>query len=112
MKLEILHVPDCPNTTVLVARLDQALTGFRDVVIEAREIRNAAEATAHRMTGSPTLLIDGTDPFAVADQSPSLSCRLYVDEAGDVSGAPSPAQLRAALVSGIPAPPPSALTVR
>jgi hypothetical protein len=50
------------------------------------------------MTGSPTLLIDGHDPFAEPGSAASLSCRLYRDESGRIVGAPSVAQLRRALV--------------
>lgn len=100
MRLEILHVPDCPNVAVLNARLDEALVSRRDVVIEEHEVRDQAEAAARQMMGSPTLLIDGTDPFAAGGQSPSLSCRLYVDDAGAVSGTPSLSQLRTALATG------------
>lgn len=100
MKLEVLHVPECPNAAVLSERLETLNVGRADVLIEHRVIRDQAEAAARGMRGSPTLLIDGTDPFAVAGQSPSLSCRLYVDEAGAVSGAPSLAQLRTALAAG------------
>jgi hypothetical protein len=49
------------------------------------------------MTGSPTLLVDGVDPFAVPGAAANLTCRLYRDETGDASGAPSVAQLRHAL---------------
>ena len=49
------------------------------------------------MTGSPTLLADGADPFAHPGLLPSVSCRLYLDEDGRRSPAPSPGQLRAAL---------------
>jgi hypothetical protein len=49
------------------------------------------------MTGSPTLLADGTDPFARPGDIPSVSCRLYPDEDGRPRPAPSSAQLRAAL---------------
>jgi hypothetical protein len=49
------------------------------------------------MTGSPTLLADGTDPFARPGQSPSITCRLYRDEQGCPAPAPSLGQLRAAL---------------
>ena len=45
------------------------------------------------MTGSPTLLADGVDPFARPGQQPSLSCRLYLDEHGHRSPAPSSGQL-------------------
>jgi hypothetical protein len=100
MKLQVLHVPDCPNTAVLDARLAETLAGRSDVVIEHHVVRDQAEATARGMTGSPTLLIDGWDPFAVAGQEAPLSCRLYLDEHGAASGAPSAEQLRAALATG------------
>jgi hypothetical protein len=88
-------VPDCPNTSLLITRLGQSGRNTADV--EVTVIRDEAEAACGGMTGSPTLLVDGVDPFAVAGQSPSLSCRLYVDEAGGVSGAPSVTQLQLAL---------------
>lgn len=97
MRLEILHVQDCPNVTVLTARLRGLLAGRPDVVVGYRVIRDGAEARAAGMAGSPTLLLDGVDPFAAAGQASSLSCRLYRDETGAVSGAPTLAQLRAVL---------------
>lgn len=100
MKIEVLHVPDCPNVSVLTDRLDMLVSRRGDVVVEQRMIRDDFEAAVHRMTGSPTLLVDGADPFAKAGHSPNLSCRLYVDEAGRVSGAPSLTQLRTALANG------------
>lgn len=95
MKLQILHVPDCPNTSLLITRLEQA--GRANAGIQMTVVRDEAEAVAVGMTGSPTLLVDGADPFAVSGEPPSMSCRLYVDEDGAVSGAPSLSQLRAAL---------------
>ncbi|MFI6213264.1 alkylmercury lyase family protein [Nocardia brasiliensis] len=98
MKLEIVHVRDCPNVAVLEDRIRQAL-GATSVVLTYRVIDDPAQAAAAGMTGSPTLLIEGHDPFATAGQVPSLSCRLYPCEAGGVDGAPSVAALRAALGS-------------
>ena len=49
------------------------------------------------MTGSPTLLADGADPFARPGLLPAVSCRLYRDEHGRQVPSPSAAQLRAAL---------------
>ena len=49
------------------------------------------------MRGSPTLLIDGVDPFAEPGQQPSLSCRLYRDDGGRIAPAPSVRQLRQAI---------------
>jgi hypothetical protein len=45
-----------------------------------------ASRTAAGVAGSPTLLVDGTDPFTVPGQAPSVSCRLYRDESGRLTG--------------------------
>lgn len=103
MKLQILHVPDCPNTAVLAARLEEVLAGRRDVAAERLVVADQDQAAVLGMTGSPTLLVDGTDPFATPGTPASMSCRLYADETGVVAGAPSVAQLRAVLAGHRPA---------
>jgi len=95
MRLQVLHVPGCPNAVALTTRLGQLL-GSRDRV-EQLVIRDQDEAAAAGMSGSPTLLLDGIDPFAVAGRPSGLACRLYLDENGALAGAPSLVQLRAAL---------------
>jgi Alkylmercury lyase len=60
-------------------------------------ISDDGEAARLGLHGSPTLLIDGVDPFAEPGQPPTLSCRLYRDERGELSGAPSVGQLREAI---------------
>lgn len=97
MKLQILSVRDCPNLDTLRRRLADLLAGRPDISITAELIDTPEQAAEAGMNGSPTLLIDGTDPFAQPDQTPSLSCRLYRDDNGDPSGAPSMSQLRHAL---------------
>ncbi|MFE3258633.1 organomercurial lyase [Nocardia sp. NPDC059091] len=98
MKLEILQVPDCPNVAVLEDRIRQATAGHPMVFeITHRIIDDPDEAAAAGMTGSPTLLVDGVDPFAVPGQVPSVSCRLYRSESGGMDGAPSVGALRTAL---------------
>jgi hypothetical protein len=97
MKLEILQVLDCPNATVLADRLAELTDGWPDVTVIHMIVTTAPDARRLGMTGSPTLLADGTDPFARPGQSPSISCRLYHDEQGHPIPAPSLGQLRAAL---------------
>ncbi|MGQ0717426.1 MAG: alkylmercury lyase family protein [Pseudonocardiales bacterium] len=98
MRLEILHVPDCPNVALLDRRLDEALAGNRsEVELTHRVVENPEVAAAVGMTGSPTLLVDGADPFAEPGLAPSVSCRLYLGEDGRVEGAPSVAELRRVL---------------
>jgi len=96
MMLRILHVPDCPNVGLLRARL--ADLGV-EIEVTEQVIENVEAADAAGMTGSPTLLVDGLDPFVEPGQAPSISCRLYRDETGNLTGAPSEVQLRAALAA-------------
>lgn len=95
MRVQVLHVPGCPNAAVLAGRLRQLAVGRAR--IERRLVHDLAEAARLGMNGSPTLLIDGADPFGRPGLRPSLSCRLYPDENGSLSGAPSVAQLRKVL---------------
>ena len=80
-----------------MGRLATALTGYPGAVLRHRVVADEGEAAEVGMAGSPTLLIDGTDPFAVPGQLAGLSCRIYRDEAGHPAGAPSAAALRSAL---------------
>lgn len=98
MRITVLAVPECPNATLAMARVTAALAG-RPADVELVEIHDEDEAAERGMTGSPTILVDGVDPFAQAGSVPSLSCRLYRDADGTVAGVPSPAALRAALES-------------
>ena len=98
MRLVVLHVPGCPNAPTLAARVADVVAGRARV--EQRVVHDDREAADLDMRGSPTLLVDGIDPFARADQPPGLSCRLYRDEAGALAGAPSLAQLREVLFAG------------
>src|SRR2546429_3541416 len=88
MNLTILAVPDCPNVGLLEQRLSTALAGRHDVTVTHHTIATDDQAARHGMHGSPTLLIDGADPFAQPGQPTSLSCRLYRTENG-TEGAPS-----------------------
>jgi hypothetical protein len=100
MQLTLLTVPGCPHADAFGERLAAALAGRADVVVRRREVADERQAAEAGMHGSPTLLIDGVDPFAGPDQAPSLSCRLYRDEAGRAGGAPSVQALRRALAAG------------
>jgi hypothetical protein len=77
MELTLLTVPGCPNAAAFEERLAAALAGRPNTVVRRREVADEREAAAAGMHGSPTLLIDGVDPFAAPGQPPSLSCRLY-----------------------------------
>ncbi|HET6299583.1 MAG TPA: alkylmercury lyase family protein [Kribbella sp.] len=98
MKLEVLHVPDCPNLAPLLQRLAEVT----DQAVITRVIETDAEAAQYGMAGSPTLLIDGVDPFAPQGGCESgVSCRLYRDDNGRTVSAPSVEQLREAITSAV-----------
>ncbi|MFR0357595.1 hypothetical protein [Streptomyces sediminimaris] len=97
MELTVLAVPDCPNAPLLRQRLDEVLAWRSAPDIAWHVVADAAEAERLGMHGSPTLLVDGVDPFAEPGQPTSLSCRLFRDAHGALSGLPSTDQLRRAL---------------
>lgn len=95
-EIEVLFVPDCPNLERVRRRLRDALDRAHiDAAVRETEVATPGGAARLGMKGSPTILIDGHDPFA-APGGPSLSCRLYAVE-GTLDGAPSVDQLVAAL---------------
>jgi hypothetical protein len=98
MELQILHISDCPGVVLFEQRIAEVIAGVRaDVVVTRRVLDSDSAATDAGMTGSPTLLIDGHDPFAEPGLVASLSCRLYRADGGGVDRAPSVIALRAAL---------------
>ena len=86
MELTLLTVPACPNAALFEERLAAALTAHPGTVVHRRVITDEREAADAGMHGSPTLLVDGTDPFAPPGQPPSLSGRLGPDRADAFGG--------------------------
>lgn len=97
MKIELLHVVDCPNTGIAEANARAALDalGLGTVLVELVTIRTETEATDAPFGGSPTILVDGVDLFPTVPVR-ALACRVYATESG-FAGAPTRAQIEAAL---------------
>ncbi|WP_300016908.1 thioredoxin family protein [Pseudonocardia sp.] len=96
MRIELLVVPDCPNEAPAYERLRLALddAGRFDIEIMVHTVTEGTVRSAPAFAGSPTVLIDGVDPFAdQATPAANLSCRVYRSADG-VSGAPSLDELR------------------
>ena len=80
-------MPECPNLACLLERLGEVT----DLPVTTPEIRTDEDAVAAGMAGSPTLLVNGVDPFASSDREEcSVSCRLYRDETGRIVTVPRP----------------------
>ena len=97
VEIDLLCIADCPNRQLARRHLDVALARTElAAVIREIEVTSAEEATRLGMRGSPTILINGRDPFVDGADATALSCRLYRGEAG-FSGAPTVGQLVVAL---------------
>jgi hypothetical protein len=98
MDIELLYFAGCPNWHLARERLGQALTtaGHADLEIHLRAVGTDQEAQALRFPGSPTIRIDGHDPFPSPAQTHGLTCRVYATPDG-LAGAPTVDQLVRAL---------------
>jgi hypothetical protein len=87
--VELLVVPDCPNESVALSVLRLAFdrVGLAALSVRTTVIASQEQAQERGFVGSPTILINGVDPFGVAGQSPAYACRVYVTPAG-LSGVP------------------------
>jgi hypothetical protein len=98
MRIVLQYFEGCPNWKLTEQRLREALVQSG---LEAEPLKQLVESheQAQRLgfRGSPTILIDGLDPFAEEAPEVGLSCRVYRTEQG-LQGSPTTAQLRAAVL--------------
>lgn len=80
MKIEVLYVPHCPNFSLAVERVQQALA-LANIQAEIRKIavRNNSEAIRLEFPGSPTVRVNDrdVDPAESPEENFGLQCRLY-----------------------------------
>ncbi|HKW58975.1 MAG TPA: thioredoxin family protein [Candidatus Dormibacteraeota bacterium] len=98
MKVTIQYFDGCPHWKLADERLRKVLAPERrdDVEVEYQLIDSPEAAERAGFHGSPTILVDGRDPFATGDEPVGLTCRVFRTEHGR-EGSPSESQLRAAL---------------
>ena len=94
MKITIQYFDGCPHWKLADERVRRVVRDLSrsDAKLEYQLIDTPQAAEQARFRGSPTILIDGDDPFATEGQPFGLSCRVYVTEDG-AQGAPTEAQL-------------------
>ena len=98
MRVELLYLDGCPSRTVAEQRLTEALRvlGRDDIRLERRLVETAEQVEELKFTGSPTIRVDGIDPFASGNEQIGVACRVYRTPTG-ISGSPDTAQLLEAL---------------
>jgi hypothetical protein len=97
MDIELRYFDDCPNWQITESHLKRLVEELGVAASIRRTLVDTPElAVRFGVIGSPTVLIDGLDPFGSGDAPVGLSCRVYRTETG-LAGSPSEEQLREAL---------------
>jgi glutaredoxin len=97
MHIELLVVPDCPHEAAAAELITTAVadTGVRATITHTI-IASEDRARQRGFVGSPTILLNGSDPFAPPGAPIALACRLYSTPDG-LHGVPGLRDLRQAL---------------
>lgn len=91
--LTLLYFDGCPHWRTFDERLKEALTQLGlPLDISYGRVETDKDAEARGMRGSPTLLLDGADPFSDSGVPSGLACRLYNTPSG-TRGVPTVEQL-------------------
>ncbi|WP_427135174.1 thioredoxin family protein [Pseudarthrobacter sp. S9] len=98
MRIELLHIDECPNSAEAGQRVEAALAalGHNDVAVHMRLLESSADTTGTAFAGSPTITVDGADIFPDGAPASDLACRIYLTPGG-YAGLPTVDQLKEAL---------------
>lgn len=96
MRVTLQYFNGCPNWKETEAHIATLRSEGFNLVFDTQLVETPEAAEQHTFRGSPTVLIDGVDPFADPDTPVGLSCRVYETETG-LGGSPSLGQLRTAI---------------
>jgi hypothetical protein len=94
----LLYFDGCPNWQEAHSRVQQALceTGASDDAVTVHRVETDEQARRLSFRGSPTVLVNGDDPFADPSAPVGLACRVYRTARG-LAGTPSVDELTAVL---------------
>lgn len=95
MDVTLLYFDGCPSWETADQRLRSLANEFGSDLTH-RTVESPEQAEELSFRGSPTVLVDGHDPFAKGDEPVGLSCRIYQTPDGP-AGSPTTEQLRNAL---------------
>lgn len=98
LQITLQYFEGCPNWETAAAHLSTLIDEGLDATIGYELINTDEAAVARSFHGSPTVLVDGVDPFADVDAPIGLACRVYRTEDG-YAGSPSLPQFRQAIAA-------------
>jgi hypothetical protein len=97
MRVQLLYIDGCPHRAVMEERLHDALiqSGIPPS-IEHSLVETPEDAIEYGFAGSPSILLDGRDPFTTSSSQFGLTCRVYSTPDG-AAGVPTVEQVVAAI---------------
>ena len=96
MEIILQYFNGCPNWEVLDQRLAEVVNDRSDVRVIRQLVETPEDAVRLGFHGSPTVLVDGIDPFADERTHVGLACRMFRTPAA-IAGSPTVEQLREAI---------------
>lgn len=97
-EVSLQYFDGCPNWRTTADHLARLADEGLDITIAHETIDSHETAIARGFHGSPTVLVDGVDPFADENMPVGLACRVYRTPQG-IGGSPTLSQLRQAITS-------------
>jgi hypothetical protein len=100
VNIELLYFEGCPNWRTVEERLAslQPELGF---TLTRRLVSTSEDAERLGFRGSPTILVDGVDPFVSGIEPGVFACRVYQTPDGP-AGSPTVGQLKDAVSERFP----------
>lgn len=83
VNVTVMYFDGCPGWQTALERVKAAAVLARvRVRVDLVDVSSDEDAARLGFTGSPTIVVDGTDPFATPGSRPALACRLYATAQG------------------------------
>lgn len=97
MDVRLLYFDGCPNHAKTLSVLRQLLAeAGAENGVELVNVASLEDAKRFEFRGSPTVLLDGVDPFLDRSAPIGLACRIYRSDSG-FQGTPPVEDLRRAI---------------
>lgn len=103
MNITLQYFDGCPSWKEADATVRSVVADLGiEAALDHQPVDTPEEAERLGFRGSPTVLLDGKDPFAEPDAPVGLACRIYHGESGP-TGSPDPRELERAIVAHLDA---------
>ncbi len=98
MIIDLMYFNGCPHWRQVLNHLESLRNDPGGFEIRLVEVATPEAADAWHFHGSPSVAINGVDPFSNPQDPVGLTCRTYESDQG-MTGSPTREQLRQAIIS-------------